>query len=55
MKAIITAAGYGTRLLSATKEIPKEMLPIPFNGTFKPVIQIVFEQLFDRGIRDFIP
>lgn len=54
MKAIITAAGYGTRLLPATKEIPKEMLPIPFNGTFKPVIQIVFEQLYDYGIRDFI-
>ncbi|MCL5106215.1 MAG: sugar phosphate nucleotidyltransferase [Candidatus Marsarchaeota archaeon] len=54
MKAIITAAGYGTRLLPATKEIPKEMLPIPYQGSFKPVIQIVFEQLFHRGVRDFI-
>ncbi len=54
MKAIITAAGYGTRLLPATKEIPKEMLPIPYHGSFKPVIQIVFEQLFHIGIRDFI-
>ncbi len=54
MKAIITAAGYGTRLLPATKEIPKEMLPIPYKGSFKPIIQIVFEQLFHEGIRDFI-
>ncbi len=54
MDAIITAAGYGTRLLPATKEIPKEMLPVPFDGSFKPIIQIVFEQLYSKGIRDFV-
>lgn len=54
MHAVITAAGYGTRLLPATKEIPKEMLPLPFMGSFKPIIQIVFEQLFEKNIRDFV-
>lgn len=44
----------GTRLLPASKEIPKEMFPIPFNGQFKPIIQIIFEQLYDIGIRDFV-
>jgi UTP--glucose-1-phosphate uridylyltransferase len=52
--AVITAAGLGTRLLPASKEIPKEMFPIPFNGQFKPIIQIIFEQLYDIGIRDFV-
>ncbi|MCH4816290.1 MAG: sugar phosphate nucleotidyltransferase [Saccharolobus sp.] len=54
MHAIITAAGLGTRMLPASKEIPKEMFPIPFNNGFKPVIQIIFEQLYDKGIRDFV-
>ncbi|WP_221290439.1 sugar phosphate nucleotidyltransferase [Stygiolobus caldivivus] len=54
MHAVITAAGLGTRLLPASKEIPKEMFPIPFKGQFKPIIQIIFEQLYDIGIRDFI-
>ncbi|AWR93951.1 sugar phosphate nucleotidyltransferase [Acidianus brierleyi] len=54
MHAVITAAGLGTRMLPASKEIPKEMFPIPFQGNFKPVIQIIFEQLFDSGIRDFV-
>ncbi|MEM3820040.1 MAG: sugar phosphate nucleotidyltransferase, partial [Nitrososphaerota archaeon] len=31
-KAVITAAGLGTRLLPLTKEVPKEMLPIFVNG-----------------------
>ena len=57
-KAVITAAGLGTRLLPATKEQPKEMLPIftrSANGGLcvKPFIQIVFEQLYDAGFRDF--
>jgi UTP--glucose-1-phosphate uridylyltransferase len=57
-KAVIPAAGLGTRLLSATKEQPKEMLPI-FASTQdgilcpKPIVQLIFEQLFDFGIRDF--
>jgi len=54
MQAVITAAGLGTRMLPASKEIPKEMFPVPFNNGFKPIIQIIFEQLFDKGIRDFI-
>lgn len=57
-KAVITAAGLGTRLLPTTKEIPKEMLPIFTQGSsgeilLKPLIQMIFEQLFEVGIRDF--
>lgn len=57
-KAVITAAGLGTRLLPTTKEIPKEMLPIFTRGSggqllLKPLIQVIFEQLFDIGVRDF--
>ena len=57
-KVIIPAAGLGTRLFPATKEQPKEMLPI-FTKTpdgdmvVKPVVQLVFEQLYDAGIREF--
>lgn len=57
-KAIIPAAGLGTRLLPATKEQPKEMLPILVsNGGrklfLKPFLQLVFEQLYIAGIREF--
>jgi len=58
LKAVIPAAGLGTRLLSATKEQPKEMLPL-FASTvegqlcIKPIIQLVFEQLYDVGVREF--
>ena len=57
-KVIIPAAGLGTRLLPATKEQPKEMLPILSespNGTLclKPFLQMVFEQLYDVGFREF--
>jgi UTP--glucose-1-phosphate uridylyltransferase len=57
-KAVIPAAGLGTRLLSATKEQPKEMLPIfarAKNGELclKPVVQLVFEQLYLAGFREF--
>ncbi|MFQ6012002.1 MAG: sugar phosphate nucleotidyltransferase, partial [Nitrososphaerales archaeon] len=56
-KAVIAAAGMGTRLLSATKELPKEMLPIfSKNGddiSIKPILQIIFEQLDDLGIHEF--
>jgi len=56
--AVICAAGRGTRLLSATKEQPKEMLPIfapvaPGVCALKPMLQLVFEQLHDFGIRRF--
>jgi UTP--glucose-1-phosphate uridylyltransferase len=57
-KAVIPAAGLGTRLLPATKEIPKEMLPVYARGTgggvyLKPVLQLIFEQLYDLGVREF--
>jgi UTP--glucose-1-phosphate uridylyltransferase len=57
-KAVIPAAGLGTRLLPATMEEPKEMLPIfalGINGQIyvKPLLQLVFEQLYDGGIREF--
>tara|TARA_B100000315_G_C14518719_1_gene560502 strand:+ start:122 stop:958 length:837 start_codon:yes stop_codon:yes gene_type:complete len=55
---VIPAAGIGTRLLSVTKEMPKEMLPLftkNFNGEIclKPIVQIVYEQLFRTGFREF--
>jgi len=49
-KAIIPAAGFGTRFLPITKAIPKEMLPI---GS-KPIIQIIVEELVGAGIKDII-
>lgn len=57
-KVVIPAAGLGTRLFPATKEQPKEMLPIfstTANGdmSVKPVVQMVFEQLYDAGLREF--
>lgn len=57
-KAVIPAAGLGTRLLPATKEQPKEMLPLfapSHDGkpSLKPLLQLVFEQLYDVGIREF--
>lgn len=47
-KAVIPAAGFGTRFLPQTKAMPKEMLPI----VDKPVIQIVVEELVEAGIED---
>jgi UTP--glucose-1-phosphate uridylyltransferase len=57
-KVVVPAAGLGTRLFPATKEQPKEMLPIfssTVNGNLsvKPVVQMVFEQLYDAGLREF--
>jgi len=49
-KAIIAVAGSGTRLLPATKAMPKEMLPI----VDKPIIQLVVEELIEAGIEDII-
>ncbi len=49
-KAVIPAAGFGTRFLPQTKAMPKEMLPI----VDKPVIQIVVENLVEAGITDII-
>ena len=57
-KVVVPAAGLGTRLFPATKEQPKEMLPIfstTSNGdtSVKPVLQVVFEQLHNAGLREF--
>ena len=49
-KAVIPAAGYGTRFLPATKSQPKEMLPI----VDKPTIQYVVEEAVDAGITDIL-
>jgi len=49
-KAVIPAAGWGTRFLPATKAIPKEMLPI----VDKPVIQYVVEEAAASGIEDIV-
>jgi len=57
-KVVIPAAGLGTRLLPATKEMPKEMLPIFVKKDdgrlrLKPMLQAVFEQLYDVGFREY--
>ena len=50
MKAIIPAAGMGTRFLPVTKEQPKEMLPV----VNKPVIQWVVEEAVAGGVDDIL-
>ena len=57
-KAVIPAAGLGTRLLPITKELPKEMLPVialtkKGQLCLKPMLQAIFEQLYDAGFREF--
>ena len=49
-KAVIAAAGFGTRFLPQTKAMPKEMLPL----VDKPIIQYIVEQLVEAGINDII-
>ena len=49
-KVLIPIAGLGTRMLPATKAIPKEMLPI--NG--KPIIQYIVEEAVDAGFKEII-
>ena len=49
-KAVIPAAGYGTRFLPATKSQPKEMLPI----VDTPTIQYVVQEAVDSGINDIL-
>ncbi|HNY28557.1 MAG TPA: UTP--glucose-1-phosphate uridylyltransferase GalU [Candidatus Sumerlaeota bacterium] len=49
-KAVIPAAGFGTRFLPATKSQPKEMLPI----VDTPTIQYVVEEAVNSGIRDIL-
>ncbi|MGN0853626.1 MAG: UTP--glucose-1-phosphate uridylyltransferase [Kiritimatiellia bacterium] len=50
MKALIPAAGYGTRFLPASKTVPKEMLPI---GA-KPAIQLIVEEALDAGVEEVV-
>jgi UTP--glucose-1-phosphate uridylyltransferase len=49
-KAVIPAAGYGTRFLPISKAVPKEMLPV----VDKPVIQYVVEEAAASGITDIL-
>ena len=49
-KAVIPAAGLGTRFLPATKAQPKEMLPI----VDKPTIQYIIEEAVDSGIEEIL-
>lgn len=50
MKAIILAAGYGTRFLPITKTIPKEMLPL----IDIPTIDFIIDELINSGIKDIL-
>jgi UTP--glucose-1-phosphate uridylyltransferase len=49
-KAVIAAAGFGTRFLPQTKALPKEMLPL----VDKPIIQHIVEELCSAGVTDII-
>jgi UTP--glucose-1-phosphate uridylyltransferase len=49
-KAVIAAAGFGTRFLPQTKAMPKEMLPL----VDKPIIQQIVEELTSAGIEDIV-
>ena len=49
-KAVILAAGFGTRMLPATKAVPKELLPV----VDTPAIQMVVEEIVAAGIKDIV-
>ena len=49
-KAIIPAGGFGTRMLPATKVVPKELLPV----VDKPLIQFIVEEIVESGIEEVI-
>lgn len=49
-KAVIPAAGFGTRFLPATKAMPREMLPI----VDKPTIQYLIEEILESGIEEIL-
>jgi UTP--glucose-1-phosphate uridylyltransferase len=49
-KAVIAAAGFGTRFLPQTKAMPKEMLPL----IDKPIVQHIVEELVEAGITDIV-
>ncbi|MFP3831242.1 sugar phosphate nucleotidyltransferase, partial [Pseudomonas sp. SIMBA_021] len=50
MKAVIPVAGLGTRMLPATKAIPKEMLPV----VDRPLIQYVVNEAVAAGIKEIV-
>ena len=49
-KAVILAAGLGTRMLPATKSVPKELIPI----VDKPALQYLVEECVKSGIEDIM-
>ena len=49
-KVIVPIAGLGTRMLPATKAIPKEMLPV----VTKPIIQLIVEEVENAGFKEII-
>ena len=49
-KAVIPVAGLGTRMLPATKAIPKEMLPV----VDRPLIQYVVNEAIEAGIKEIV-
>ncbi len=49
-KAVVPAAGLGTRFLPVTKALPKEMIPV----VDKPAIQYIIEEIVDSGIEDIL-
>ena len=49
-KALIPVAGLGTRMLPATKAVPKELLPV----LDKPIIQHIVEEAVHAGIKDIV-
>ena len=57
-KAVITAAGSGSRLLPFSKGTPKEMLPFCVRSNdgrliLKPILEVVYESLYDHGCCEF--
>ena len=55
-KAVITAAGKGTRMYPATNAVQKELFPlVDTDGIAKPTIQIIAEQALAAGIEEAIP
>jgi len=52
-KAVIPAAGFGTRLFPATKAVKKELFPlVDRDGTVKPIIQMIVEEAVESGIEE---
>ena len=52
-KALIPAAGFGTRMFPATKVVKKELFPIiDKDGIAKPIIQIIIEEAISGGIEE---